>query len=131
MVAKIVWDSSFETGIAEIDAQHQQLVRIINDLANGIGHASRETLAQIVEQLKDYAKYHFQFEEKLMDTHNYHEAKQHQTEHLEFTDQILLFDLDVILSSDGLAWDMFHYLKGWLTNHILQTDMRFAFSLRS
>jgi hemerythrin len=41
-------------------------------------------------------------------------------------DQVLLFDLDVILASEGLAQDMHHFLRGWLTNHILVVDKKFA-----
>ena len=129
MNKKIIWDQSFETGIAEIDTQHQRLVEIINSLADGIGHASMDDLHNILAQLKEYANYHFRAEETIMEAAGYAELEGHRDEHLAFVDQILLFDLDVILASEGLAWDMFHFLRGWLTNHILVVDKKFSTAL--
>ncbi len=129
MNKKIIWDTSFETGIDEVDTQHQRLVEIINALAEGIGHASVKDLQGILSQLKEYAQYHFETEEGIMEASAYPELDSHKAEHQAFVDQILLFDLDVILASEGLAWDMFHFLRGWLTNHILVVDRKFATSL--
>lgn len=126
MNKKIIWDQSFETGIAEIDTQHQRLVVIINSLADGIVQASMDDLHNILPQLKEYANYHFRAEETLMEAAGYARLEEHKSEHLAFVDQILLFDLDVILASEGLAWDMFHFLRGWLTNHILVVDKKFS-----
>jgi hemerythrin len=129
MNKKIVWDKSFETGIDEVDTQHQRLVEIINTLADSIGHASMKDLQGILSQLKEYAQYHFQCEEGIMEAAAYTGLEDHKAEHGAFVDQILLFDLDVILASEGLAWDMFHFLRGWLTNHILVVDRQFSASL--
>ncbi len=129
MTAKIIWDSSFETGITEVDAQHKRLVEIINSLADAIGHTPANALKEIVEQLKDYAVYHFRTEEGIMQEAQYSDIAGHRDEHAMFVDQILLFDLDVILASEGLAWDMLHFLRGWLTNHILVVDKKFAAEL--
>ena len=131
MTAKITWDSSFETGISEVDAQHLRLVEIINSLVDAIGYADKNTLKGIVEQLKEYAQYHFRTEEKIMAESNYAGLAEHRDEHAMFVDQILLFDLDVILASEGLAWDMLHFLRGWLTNHILVVDKRFSVLLQA
>lgn len=128
MISKIVWDSSFETGIAEIDSQHQQLVQLINELVDSVGHVSKEGLAHCVFRLKEYAKFHFQAEEKIMAAAAYADLEEHRGEHAAFLDQILLFDLDVILATEGLAWDMLHFLREWLTSHILVSDKKFSTS---
>lgn len=129
MTTKIVWNSSFETGVPEIDTQHQELVRIINAVSDAIGTSSPETLTAIIMQLKDYALYHFKAEETLMAEHGYADIKAHQNEHEAFADQVLLFDLDAICATEGLAWEMMHFLRGWLTNHILNVDKKFTQSL--
>jgi hemerythrin len=61
-----------------------------------------------------------------MEDRGYTALKEHRAEHAAFVDQVLLFDLDVILASEGLAQDMHHFLRGWLTNHILVVDKKFA-----
>jgi hemerythrin len=130
MNKKIVWDQSFETNIPEIDAQHRRLVDIINSLADGIGHSSMGELQEILAQLKEYAQYHFRAEETIMDAAGYAELAEHKGEHLAFVDQLQLFDLDIILASEGLAWDMYQFLGGWLTSHILVVDKKFSTSPR-
>ncbi|MBP9943294.1 MAG: hemerythrin family protein [Desulfomicrobium sp.] len=129
MNKKIVWDQSFETNIPEIDAQHQRLVEIIGALADGIGCASMSDLQTVLAQLKEYAQYHFQAEETIMEASGYADLEAHRDEHMAFVDQLQLFDLDIILASEGLAWDMYHFLIGWLTNHILVVDKKFSTSL--
>ena len=129
MDKKIVWDQSFETHIPEVDTQHQRLVEIINALADGIGHASMDDLQRVLSQLKEYAQYHFRAEETIMEASGYTDLEEHRDEHLAFVDQLQLFDLDIILASEGLAWDMYHFLSGWLTNHILVVDKKFSISL--
>ena len=128
---KIVWDQSFETNITEVDTQHRRLVEIMNTLADGIGRASMNDLQEILSQLKDYAQYHFRTEETIMEASGYADLAEHRNEHLAFVDQLQLFDLDVILASEGLAWDMYHFLSGWLTSHILVVDKKFSTSLPS
>lgn len=129
MTDRITWNSSFETGIAEVDGQHMRLVEIINSLGDAVAHAPKDALKDIVGQLKDYAQYHFRAEEKIMEEAGYSGLEEHRAEHAMFVDQILLFDLDVILASEGLAWDMLHFLKGWLTSHILVVDKKFSAEL--
>lgn len=131
MNAKITWDSSFETGIPEIDDQHRHLVEIINTLSDGIGHATKKNLTDIILQLKEYAQFHFRAEEGIMEQNGYKDLEEHRDEHERFVDQILLFDLDIILATEGLAWDMLHFLRGWLTNHILSVDKKFSATIQA
>ena len=62
----VPWNSSFETGIAIIDEQHSQLVKLLNQLAYGYvcGVEHRE-IEFILDALIDYAAYHFETEEAL------------------------------------------------------------------
>lgn len=131
MTRSIVWDSSYETGIHDVDEQHRHLIAIVNSLGESIGTTSPARLQDIVCQLKEYAQRHFQAEESIMESQGYPDLPAHRAEHLLFVDQIMLFDLDVLLASDGLAWDMFHFLRNWLTTHILQVDMKFAAAVRA
>ena len=126
----IEWTAQLETGIAEIDVQHQELVRIINLLVDRVGDNSRETIVEILDQLKSYASYHFMTEEQIMQERGYADYASHVDEHAAFVDQLQLFDLDVILASEGLIGDMLHFLRQWLVGHIMTIDMKFAASLQ-
>jgi hemerythrin len=129
MPEKIIWTANLETGIADIDNQHRHLVDIINTLTDSIGAATKETLIGAITELKAYAEYHFQAEEGIMETARSPYLPAHRGEHQAFIDQVTLFDLDVILASDGLAADMLYFLRNWLTHHILQEDKKFVAAL--
>lgn len=129
MHEKIIWNASLETGILDIDNQHRHLVDIINVLADSIGAATKETLIGVIAELKAYSESHFQTEETLMESKNSIYLDEHRTAHQVFIDQITLFDLDVILASEGLAADMLYFLRGWLVEHILGEDKKFAAAL--
>jgi Hemerythrin HHE cation binding domain len=66
-----VWDSQFETGIAEIDRQHLKLVQLINRLGRILvveteADSLTRALFSIFDELANYVEYHFKFEEELM-----------------------------------------------------------------
>lgn len=130
MTQRIAWEDSYATGISIIDKQHMQLVDTLNVLVDAIDSESRHgQIYDIILQLKDYAKYHFSTEEKLMQEYNYPAYDEHRMEHVTFVDQITLFDLDTILATDGLVWEVLHFLRQWLTTHILVVDKQFAASV--
>jgi len=55
------WDNNFNTGIYEIDIQHQKLVLILNHLATSITYkAHKGELNRILDELTQYTIYHFQ-----------------------------------------------------------------------
>ena len=66
-----------------------------------------------------------------MEQNGYKDLEEHRDEHERFVDQILLFDLDIILATEGLAWDMLYFLRGWLTNHILLVDKKFSATIQA
>jgi len=60
------WNENFETGVPAIDAQHRQLVELLNRLASQVAAgASADELDKILDELTDYAVYHFETEEAL------------------------------------------------------------------
>lgn len=121
----VEWDPSFATGIPSVDAQHQQLIHILNLLAATVeAGPTHAQLLDVVAQLADYASYHFAEEERLMEAMGYPELDEHRLEHQTFVNQIELFDLDAILATEGLAAEMLHFLKTWLCDHILGIDQR-------
>ncbi|MFT6249999.1 MAG: hemerythrin [Cognaticolwellia sp.] len=63
-----IWNSNFETGVVEIDDQHQELVKIINTYSHLLVNNSAriKTIDQTLEELITYTKFHFCEEEALM-----------------------------------------------------------------
>ena len=86
------WDNYFNTGIQEIDIQHQKLVSIINHLATNITYkANRDELNIILDELTQYTIYHFETEEKIWQKYllgNIIEVE-HQEIHQDFIENVI------------------------------------------
>jgi hemerythrin len=127
----ISWKQEYNTGVEMIDAQHKRLVDIINMLHDAIQAGSeQEALQGILQKLTDYTKYHFGFEEGLLEKLGYAKLEEHKEEHQEFID--LIEGIAGHLRNGKLnTGDMLlKYMRSWLSNHILIEDMR-ALSLKS
>ena len=125
------WNVNFNTGIAEIDAQHEKLVSLINQLAS---HAAFKTdlptLNTIFDQLADYTVYHFQEEEILWNT--YFPAEDpavcdHKEIHESFVTSILDIKAQITVASQPIiVEELLAFLTKWLASHILENDRYMA-----
>jgi len=123
-MAYISWEKKFNTGIREIDTQHQRLVDIINEFYDARHSQSPQAVLNVIlSKLIDYAWYHFDFEEALISRVNCLKLKEHKAEHQQFRDKIKEIldcqDKEQFIVEDTLL----KFLQDWLTHHILIEDM--------
>ncbi|MBS0346743.1 MAG: bacteriohemerythrin [Proteobacteria bacterium] len=124
------WNANFETGIAEIDEQHQQLVKLVNRLASHLAYESDlPGLDEIFGELAAYAQYHFRAEEVIwqevlaQDPWEIEHRKTHQS----FIDDVMrLRNAQGGRSIDVTVEEILSFLCQWLAFHILYSDRRMA-----
>lgn len=123
---KIEWGERFSVGVTTLDDQHKELIRMINFLIdNQDAGADSEPVADVLQNMTQYAGYHFGTEERLMEAYDYPQYSSHQTEHTEFKAKATRFCMDAIAHKNALAGDVLTYLSAWLTKHILESDMKY------
>ena len=129
----IVWDKSFELGIIQIDDQHKRLVSLLNKTYdNFISGAGYEALRSILDDLIDYATYHFITEDALMKSHGYPLLSQHREEHDTFCNWVKEIQKGFNNGNSKLSFEVFQFIQNWLAVHILKSDAdygRFALGL--
>jgi hemerythrin len=133
------WNDRFLTGLPEVDAQHQQLVELINrfgDLAAQASGASEGDIDVVFANLADYARHHFATEEALMEAEGIdaHHANQQRQQHRAFIDNLLRMRAKA--GSQGVegARQLLRFLIHWLAGHILGSDQslgRQIFAIRA
>lgn len=127
-----VWSSRFETGLREVDLQHAKLVQMINALALiAVEGTNQPKLLRLLDELQDYAGYHFKTEEDLMAQYalNTEFIGEHVHAHESLTEQIRIVRklAESAESNAGVAvWRLLPFLTKWLLFHVLGTDMRMA-----
>ena len=118
------WTPLFETGLAEVDAQHQRLVGLINQLSHDADSGSPEHIDQALQVLADYTIYHFRCEEAIMEGSQVVEsfASRHRELHRAFLQQIGEW-LEMRKRGQGISLhQLLDFLANWLTFHILGED---------
>jgi hemerythrin len=126
------WKEDYSVGIEEIDAQHKELVAILNELYDAMyAGQGRDALGSVLARLIGYARVHFAKEEELMARHGYPDYQAHKDKHEKMTRKVLElkknFDAGVISSPVQIS----NFLKNWLSKHIMGTDRKYGPFLRA
>ena len=86
-----------------------------------------DRIVDIIEELKDYAVYHFSFEEKYMASIKYRKLFSHKVIHDDFIAKINEVDLDnVDESQDEYLLGILDFVVQWIEQHILGTDRQYV-----
>lgn len=129
------WDSSLNTGFAEVDRQHQHLVKLTSDFGSLLSENQLhgQDLETLYGELVNYTQYHFEEEEALVKQHNVdpRHADYHRQEHRNFIEEVTLMRKQMTVSDLQNARNLFEFLMNWLVSHILGSDMSMARQIRS
>lgn len=123
----VTWDGSLSIGHDMIDRHHEHLVQLLNDTYDQFcDHDSVLSLGPLLEELIDYATYHFAQEEELMTSTTYPEKEAHLAEHDRFVKRVTEIQKDFITGDVPITLETISFLKGWLVNHISKVDLKLA-----
>ena len=122
----IQWRKEFETGVAEVDHEHQELIGLINELHEQIGaDAARETVSDFLGEVFAKISAHFALEETVMRKHDYDEYADHKADHEKLLDDLrdIMDDFEADAGADykkalGAA------VRDWFVNHFKTKDAR-------
>jgi hemerythrin len=123
----ITWNDNLSVNVGEIDKQHQQLIKLINDLDDAMRQGKGKLiLGKIVAGLIDYTSFHFSTEEKHFSQLGYPGAEDHVKEHKAFVDKVTDFKKKLDAGSIGLSTDVINFLSDWLKKHIQGSDKKYS-----
>ncbi|MFW5733439.1 MAG: bacteriohemerythrin [Oceanidesulfovibrio sp.] len=129
----VEWSPRLHIGIAQVDQQHEHLTTLINQLYET--HQSgedRKALEPIVNEINDYAQYHFSEETKLMEQFGYPGIEEHKVQHDDFIVKSVEYLFDYLDGKvEALSVEMLDYLTDWWVNHISKVDQEMGEYLKS
>jgi hemerythrin len=117
----------YYTGIDFIDQEHTKLFAIANEayelLTNQFIPDKYDYIMQVINELKDYTKYHFSHEEEYMNSIGYRRIFSQKVSHNEFIDKLDEYDSNNIDENQKESLlELIDFLNSWLVNHILKSD---------
>ncbi|MDH4322182.1 MAG: bacteriohemerythrin [Desulfobulbaceae bacterium] len=126
------WKDKHSVGIAEIDAQHQRMFAIMNELNDAMStEKAKSVLEGILERLIQYTATHFVTEERLMNEFGFSGHDSHRRVHEQLAAKVRAFQADFHQGRVAMSIDVMHFLMEWLEQHILGTDMEYRTYLTS
>ncbi len=127
------WSEEYATGITDIDNDHKALFMFVNDLHDKVSSgADVDEIATTLAGLVNYVNVHFVREENLMAEAGYEDLEDHAEAHRRLSARV--FSLKEQFDEQPRAFNreaFLEFLKGWLTGHILYTDMDYVPLLRA
>jgi hemerythrin len=124
--AFLSWHDEYSVNIQRIDAQHRRLFATANRLLDAVeGNRGREETAAALEFLIGYTRYHFAEEEVLLQRYGYENFDDHAGRHVRLLSQV--GELEARMRTDAVdAVELLEFLRGWIVNHILIEDRKYA-----
>ncbi|QXE90106.1 bacteriohemerythrin [Geomonas subterranea] len=119
----VTWDGSLAVGHEMIDQHHEHLVELLNKTYDEFcDRKDQEVLQAVLDELIDYATYHFSQEELLMEKTGFPDTPEHLKEHAYFIRRVKEIQKDFVTGASHLSLEIISFLKNWLVNHIAQRD---------
>ncbi|WP_428569755.1 MAG: bacteriohemerythrin [Solidesulfovibrio sp. DCME] len=129
----ISWDACLSVGVAEIDAQHQAIIGLINDLEAKHGCDDPAVVTEALRFLRDYFNRHFALEEKLMADIAFPHRDRHAANHETFVNQVIFFEIEKEfgLVTQQMVDELLGFLTEWFVRHIASEDRELGAYLRA
>lgn len=123
------FSDEYLTGIALIDEEHKELFRIIGEVHRVIFDEfiadKYDEIVYLLDELKNYTKFHFADEEKYMESIHYEGLAAQQRAHDAFVARLEEMDFNQIEGhQQETLEEMMEFLTEWLVNHILYSDKK-------
>jgi len=120
------WVPAFETGIAEMDAQHKQLITLANQMyASFKFDKNKKEIKENIRSFMDFASYHFGNEENYLEKFNFEFAKEHSADHKLFLKTLSQFQIDYAANKVKFLDNTMESIKKWLFHHFSEVDKKY------
>ena len=131
-MAIMVWKNDYSVKVREWDNHHRKIIEAINELHEAMSAGKgKEALECILNDLTNYADYHFAAEEREMLKHNYPDYTEHRYKHQKMLSNVRALIEDYKQGKKELSHEVSTFLSNWLNKHIAGTDKRYSSFMNS
>lgn len=126
----IVWRDAMCVGDPTVDGDHKHLVDLINAFEVAIsGAIDHKKVARVLLGLLEYTGAHFAREEELQLAIRYPYHESHRRAHRDVLKKLSGIVAEYTRTPEGpgrdrMVRDLTQFLKAWLVDHIIQSDLR-------
>lgn len=131
------WKEDYNLNIKEIDKQHKKLMEIgkrAYDIAIIDDEYDRyDEIMTIIDELLEYTKYHFDYEENMLKEYNYEHIHDQEEEHGFYVYKIneVASREDIDDNQRKVILEIIDFLSEWISKHIMVADRKYAVFLKT
>jgi hemerythrin-like metal-binding protein len=124
MAAYVPWKPFYSVGDPVLDAEHKEILGILDDLYAAMERAPNHPASTAVwKRLVQYTNSHFKHEERVMQEHEYPGLSEHVAQHARLRQRTA----DLQMHSDLVtSRDLLRFVKEWWLEHIQGEDRKYA-----
>jgi hemerythrin len=124
MAAYVAWKPFYSVDDPSLDAQHKQIIEMINELYAAVEQAeNRPAPKRLLKRLRQYTMAHFEAEEEVMQRLDYPGLAEHKALH----DRLRRRTADLEAHPDAITGrDVLQFMKEWWLEHIQGEDKKYA-----
>ncbi|MCO5111636.1 MAG: bacteriohemerythrin [Burkholderiaceae bacterium] len=131
-MAYFEWGPDLEIDHGLIDADHRQLVELVNELHTATSQGQgQEVVASVMERLITYTRQHFAREEQGMEAAAFPGLAAHREKHRAITAQLQALADRQAAGSITVASQLSSLLRDWLSLHIRRSDRELVAFLKA
>lgn len=130
-MAQLDWTDILNIGVSGIDDQHKKLISLSNSLiqAMTIGKGN-EVLAPFFDELKAYTVYHFEDEEKYMESIEFPHLEAHRKAHTYLVGKVTELRAELI-EGNVTPSQALDFINDWIVTHIMDMDAQIGEFVRT
>jgi len=123
----VIWQEVYSVGDPIMDAQHGELLRIINELFDAIRvSAGAQYIHNTLVSVKEYVEFHLISEENLLRNIQYPELDTHRRQHDEMRTWLREMCFEFRAGRSNISKDLLIFLRDWWIKHITRSDGLYA-----
>ena len=128
----VIWGAQYSVGIARIDAEHQKLIGLVNDLYSAMLEGrGKDVIGQVLDGMAVYTMSHFVNEERLMRIHSFPGYQAHKAEHENLVKRVKQLQEEFRSGKGVISMEVMRFLQHWLTDHMVGVDKQYSDHLRA
>jgi len=124
----MLWSEKYETGNKVVDSEHRQIFDLVQKVLDATFENRRDKMDTVMDFLVNYTVSHFENEERLMEESNYPDIAVHKKQHADFLAEVGKLKEQIAIEENHVKNNLIinKTVVGWLTNHVLGSDMLIA-----
>ena len=128
----LTWKAEYAVGDRDLDAQHQYLIELVNELHERMWRGERaDTLEPMLAALTSFVIAHFAKEERHMQACRFPGHTKQRLEHQVLTEQLTRFVSNFKARKNAAALELSTFLKHSMHDHMAVADQAYARHWRS